>query len=210
MGDPLVAIDTSKVTPWKNGSVHKGTCGLLLARVHISLVMAVSAFQRVVALEPFPLPRSHMLAVFEEFFAGAYISSNLSPYFLACLNFSDDLICPFMGDVTIRAGCSDSRAVLVMDRTLIFRVDVVLHGVTANTEFFGISHFKNSVETTPEYNTGRKEKDGYDPKGYWCRSAHKEHEFFDSFYNFANYVLQTFSLGKLALLLLVKIRRSSS
>ena len=128
----------------------------LASEVHEFKVMAVAAFARVVGLEPGPLMFGQFAAQGEELVAGIDGAEDLAPDFLRRLHLARDLVCPFVGDVAVRATGAHTGAVGVVNRILQLDEYVVTHFMAGNAELLGIAQLEHSVEATPENDPGNK------------------------------------------------------
>ncbi|MCY1458991.1 hypothetical protein D9M71_764280 [compost metagenome] len=83
--------------------MHGSSALALAGEVHELEIVAVTAFTRVVGLEPCPFVFGQFAAVVEEFLPRADSAEDLAPYLLGRLHFARNLVRPFMGHVAVRA-----------------------------------------------------------------------------------------------------------
>lgn len=74
--------------------------------------------------------------------------------FVGGLDLANDLIDPWLWNVTVRTRRPNARPVLEVDRLLVFLVDVVPHFVTRDAECLRVSRLQNRVEPAPKNNAG--------------------------------------------------------
>ena len=84
---------------------------------------------------------------------------------VGCLNLPRNFVDPSLRHMAVRARGAHAGAVGIMDRLLVFLIDVVLHFMTCNAEFFVIGQFQRPVETSPEHNSGASFR-GYRRRGF--------------------------------------------
>ena len=172
MGDAFVAVDAGLLAGDEEAFVLFDGAFALAGEVHGIGVMAVAAFKRVVGLEAGPLVAGEFQALFQEFLARGNGAEDHTPDLLTCGHLPRDLVGPVMGDVAIGASCTHARTVIVMDRRLQLRQDVIAHFMAANAEDLGVGDFKRCIKGAPENDASDKSADGQETKAVvdaWAR-----------------------------------------
>src|SRR5690606_31262031 len=150
VGDALVAIDAGRIAASQRGGVETCRPRTLAGEVHGVVVVAVTAFQRVVGFQSRPLVFGQLTTHAEELLTCVDGAEDLAPDLLRGLHLAGDLVGPFMGNVTVRAGGAHAGAVAVVDGFLDLHVHVVFHFIACNAEGLGVGGYQRGVETAPE------------------------------------------------------------
>ncbi|MNT24483.1 hypothetical protein D3C72_1599570 [compost metagenome] len=122
----------------------------LAREVHVFVVVAVAAFQRIVRLEARPFVLGQFQPFVDEFFARVDGAEDLAPDFLGRLHLARDLVRPVVRHVAVRTQRAHARTVGEVDGALQFRIDVVAHFMAAGAELFGVGELHRGVEGAPE------------------------------------------------------------
>src|SRR5690606_10386270 len=121
--------------------------------------VAVTAFERIIGLQPMPFPLRQHSTFALEFFRCINTTENPTPNFFRCLHFPRDFIGPVVRYMTVRADCSHAGAVCIVNGSLQLFKRISLHFVTTDAECFSVGSFQCCIKCTPEDNTGDKSAD---------------------------------------------------
>ena len=98
--------------------------------------------------------------------AGIDSAGQLAPHLFAGLDLAHDLVGPFMGHMTVRAGGAHAGTVGVVDGLAVLLIDIGLHLMATDAELFGIGQLHPPVKATPEDDAAAKAKGQHQPHGH--------------------------------------------
>ncbi len=156
MGDALVAVDAGLFPGQQIAAMDLRRAARLLGEIHRDGGMTVSAFERIVRLEPRPFALGQFEPLLQKFRAGRNRAEDLAEHLVRSLHLARDLVGPIVRHMTIGAARAHARAVREMHRLHQLLIDVVVHFVAGGAELLGVGDFESGVEAAPEDNAADK------------------------------------------------------
>ncbi len=154
MGNSLVAVDAGFFAAGQKLLVGLGGSVALFGEIHEVEVVAVSALEGVVCLEPGPLVPGQCASMGKELLACIDSAENFPPDFLRRLHLAGNLVRPSVWHVAVRASGANTGAIGVMNGAFQVLEHVVPHFVTGNAKKLRIGGLQHRIERTPEDDAG--------------------------------------------------------